>query len=146
MKLTTPALLCALLLLVFGCVSCGNAQPNKQADADPLKEHSIPDSMGCFASVRVFFEGNKVGYLYREAPEFAQDSGWRILAGTESRAFADDPENWRIVDLAAIVALDPPVAELLDLPVGTELERIPNSARFVQINTSQTPSSQQTFP
>jgi hypothetical protein len=39
----------------------------------------------CFATDEIMVRGRRVGYAYREAPDYAEDSGWRFMAGDESR-------------------------------------------------------------
>lgn len=48
---------------------------------------------GCFASDRITVDGARVGYMYREAPDFPKDSGWRLLAGDESDEYMDDADQ-----------------------------------------------------
>jgi hypothetical protein len=43
----------------------------------------------------------------------ADDGGWQFLCGT-----TNDPADGRIVHLGEIVAMDPTVAEVADLPLG----------------------------
>jgi hypothetical protein len=43
----------------------------------------------------------------------ADDGGWQFLCGT-----TNDPADGRIVHLAEMVALDPTVTEVADLPLG----------------------------
>jgi hypothetical protein len=43
----------------------------------------------------------------------ADDGGWQFLCGT-----TNDPADGRIVHLAEIVAMDPSVTEVADLPLG----------------------------
>lgn len=43
----------------------------------------------------------------------ANDGGWQFLCGT-----TNDPADGRIVHLEEIVAMDPTVAEVADLPLG----------------------------
>lgn len=43
----------------------------------------------------------------------ADDGGWQFLCGTTT-----DPEDGRIVHLREIVAMDPTVSEVADIPVG----------------------------
>lgn len=43
----------------------------------------------------------------------ADDGGWQFLCGT-----TDKPEDGRIVHLAEIVAADPSLADVADLPLG----------------------------
>ena len=38
---------------------------------------------GCIATDRIMVDDEKVGYMYRENPDFVGDSGWRFTAGDE---------------------------------------------------------------
>ena len=62
-----------------------------------LKPHEIkaiiPEMGGCFATDKITVEGMKVGYMYREQPDFDSDRGWRFFSGTESQAYVDNSGN-----------------------------------------------------
>jgi hypothetical protein len=77
----------------------------------------------CLASDRITVDGAPVGYCYRETPDFAQDSGWRFLAGDEDQDYADNPDNWSHYDINTIANYDPAIALVLDAPVGSQFER-----------------------
>ena len=64
------------------------------SDMKPLAE----GRGGCFATDMITVEGRKVGYMYREKPDFAEDSGWRFFSGTESQEYLDDPAKTRPED------------------------------------------------
>jgi hypothetical protein len=78
------------------------------------------------ASKRVTEEGHKVGFLYREPPDNAKDSGWRVFAGDESREYIDDATNFAMYNATTIVDLDPEVAVVLgeDYPVAYERDAL----------------------
>lgn len=88
---------------------------------------------GCFATDKITVEGMKVGYMYREEPNEDMDSGWRFFSGTEDQEYVDEPNNTMIYNLNTIANYDIAIIPYLDLPFGSELERIENSNEFVII-------------
>jgi hypothetical protein len=58
--------------------------------------------------------GESPGYLYWEEPEpdAKWDSGWRIFVGDEMQADVDDPSNFQINALEALVAEHPALESL----------------------------------
>jgi hypothetical protein len=74
-------------------------------------------------SVRVLTDGEPVRWLYREAPDDAADSGWRLFAGDESESYLDDPTHARPARLRALLPLDERFAELFASPIGSAFER-----------------------
>ena len=47
----------------------------------------------CFVTNNILYEGRPVGYLYREEPDYEDDSGWRITTGTETDEYMNDSGN-----------------------------------------------------
>lgn len=84
----------------------------------------IPDMGYCFASNKITIDGLKVGYMYREEPTDATDSGWRFFSGTESQAYVDNPDNFKIYDVNTIVNYDDSIIPYLSSSVGTELVKV----------------------
>lgn len=76
------------------------------------------------ATRKITEEGEPIDFMYRDEPEFEGDSGWRFLSGTESQAYADDPNNWVICDLKALSGNDKAIAPYINRPVGTALGRV----------------------
>lgn len=85
---------------------------------------------GCYATDKITVDGELIGFMYREQPEFKDDSGWRFLSGSESQEYADNANNWTIYDTNTIVNYDKSIIPYLEFPIGTELERIKNSDKF----------------
>lgn len=102
----------------------------------PGKEESLVERYlrRCFVSNRVLYDGEKVGYLYREEPVSDDDSGWRITAGSESADYMDDAQNVSYVSLGAVLNLDDRIVGLLDSPVGAEFGFDPASGGFAPID------------
>ena len=90
----------------------------------------IPNYGACLATHKITVDGCKIVYMFREAPNFDNDSGWRFFSGKETQAYVDDPENSGLYDVKTIASYDRAIVPYLHLPVGTELERVPNSNKF----------------
>src|SRR5207237_8887934 len=69
---------------------------------------------GCFATDTITVEGRRVGYMYREPPDFPDDSGWRFFSGTESADYLDDPAHTDIYDVNTIANHDAAIVPLPD--------------------------------
>jgi hypothetical protein len=82
-----------------------------------------PNRGSCFASDLITVSGERVGFMYREAPEDDLDSGWRFLAGSESQEYIDDPGNLAVYDVNTIANYDPDIIPHLDAPAGSAFER-----------------------
>ncbi len=88
---------------------------------------------GCFATDMITVEGRKVGYMYREEPDFDGDSGWRFMAGRESPEYMDDAAIIGIYDVNVVANYDPEIIPLLDAPVGSVFEREDGTGEFVAV-------------
>ncbi|MFC0349937.1 immunity protein Imm33 domain-containing protein [Undibacterium danionis] len=85
----------------------------------------------CFVTLAVLRDRRPVNVLYREALD-AEDierrfSGWTLTAGDESDEYCDDPENWHLVSLGAVLNIDDKFRALLDLPFVREVEYVWNA-------------------
>jgi hypothetical protein len=96
---------------------------------DEIKQ-LIKSTGGCMATDKITVDGELVDFMYREQSDFNADSGWRFLSGTESQEYADNPDNWAIYDTNTIANYDEAIIPYLDLPIGTELERIKGTDKF----------------
>lgn len=77
-------------------------------------------------------EGYQVGYMLREEPFDENDSGWRLMAGNESDAYTNCPDNFIQASMNnVIVKLAPDIEKYLDSRMGTALIRIP-SGEFIE--------------
>lgn len=94
----------------------------------------IEETGGCFATDKILVEGRKVGLMYREPPDFEDDTGWRFLAGDESQKYLDNPDNIGIYDLNTVANYDPDIIPFLDAPVGCALERDNATGEFVEVD------------
>ena len=85
------------------------------------------------ATDKITVEGEPIGYLYREEPNFEADSGWRSFSGSEDQHYVDNPDNSSFYDINTIANYDDAIIPYLDLSMGTELERIKGTGTFTII-------------
>lgn len=93
----------------------------------------IPNMGGCIAPDTITVDGLRVGFMYREKPDFETDSGWRFFSGTETQDYADDSNNFQVYEVNTIANYDKAIIPYLKSPIGTELERKENSNEFVVV-------------
>ncbi|SMC27474.1 hypothetical protein SAMN02745857_02865 [Andreprevotia lacus DSM 23236] len=86
-----------------------------------------------FATDRIVVDGAPVGFMYREEPEDKDDSGWRLLAGDESDEYMDNPKYLGVYKLNTLANYDPSIIPLLDAPVGSAFEKLPDSDEFYEV-------------
>ncbi|HFJ9838478.1 TPA: DUF2185 domain-containing protein, partial [Pseudomonas aeruginosa] len=86
----------------------------------------------CFVTRRVIDEGKAVGYLYREAPEEENDSGWRLMAGDESDDYMNTAGTTAYVSLGSVLNADDSILPLLDAPPGRAFERLADGS-FIEV-------------
>jgi hypothetical protein len=71
--------------------------------------------------------------MYRERPDFEEDSGWRFMSGLESDEYLNDPDNLAIYDVNTIANYDPDIIPFLDAPIGSAFERNSGSGQFRRV-------------
>jgi hypothetical protein len=84
----------------------------------------------CFATDMIVVRGKPVGFMYREAPDNEQDSGWRFMSGLEDQDYMDDDANHGVYDVNTVANYDPTIVPLLDAAVGSVFERTPGARDF----------------
>lgn len=102
----------------------------KSTDIQPLAE----DLGSCFATDRITVDGAKVGFMYREEPDFDDDSGWRFMAGDESQKYLDNPDNLSLYDVNTIANYDPEIIPFLEAPEGCQFERDAKTGEFIEVD------------
>ncbi len=79
----------------------------------------------CMATDRITVDGLPIGYMYREVPDHAQDSGWRFFEGSELPDYLGDAANIEIYDVNTIANYDQSIVPFLNADVGTAYARTP---------------------
>ncbi len=104
---------------------------DKKFKLKPEEIVQLIDPMGgCIATDKITVDGEMVDYMVREEQDNDIDSGWQFFSGTEDQDYVDDPNNSAIYDVNTIANCDRAIIPYLDLPVGTQLERIRGTDKF----------------
>jgi hypothetical protein len=85
----------------------------------------------CFVTNRVLYDGEPVGYFYREEPDREDDSGWRFMVNDETEEYMDNADNTAYVSLGAVLSEDDSFIGFLDFPPGAAFERDAESGQFL---------------
>ncbi|MGB7983943.1 MAG: DUF2185 domain-containing protein [Terracidiphilus sp.] len=94
--------------------------------------HPLAEGRGsCIATDRITVDGLRVGYMYREAPYDAIDSGWHFFSGDESRGYCDNSKNLEIYNVNTIANYGPEIIPFLDKAIGTSWIRN-KSGKFIE--------------
>ena len=101
---------------------------------DPVPSKTDKYLPRCFVTHRVLYDGEPVGYLYREEPDNDEDSGWRIMCGDESEKYMDSPDNISFVSLGAVLREDDRIVDLLEEPIGSAFEFDSETESFVRVD------------
>ena len=92
----------------------------------------------CFSTNKITVDGLLVGYMYREEADFESDSGWRFMAGNESKEYLDLADKLGIYDVNTIANYDPEIIPFLDASVGSAFERDRQTGRFTKLASDNT--------
>ena len=80
-------------------------------------------NLKALVSEMCFAEGEYVRFLYREAADRKEDSGWRMFTGHETQEYNGDPKNVRIVQVGYMLDRDPSLLQPLKEGIGAAFER-----------------------
>lgn len=86
---------------------------------DPVPSITDKYIKRCFVTNNILYDGDLVGYLYREGPDRDDDSGWRFTTGYESDEYMDDFDNFSYVSLGAVLKQDDSIILFLDRETGS---------------------------
>ncbi|MCG7584855.1 DUF2185 domain-containing protein [Photobacterium sp. OFAV2-7] len=100
---------------------------------DPVPSITDKYIKRCFVTNNILYEGKPVGYLYREEPDYDDDSGWRITTGTETDEYMDDPENTSYVSLGVVLREDDSFIALLEYKAGVAFAKDTNG-NFIELD------------
>ena len=98
----------------------------KKPKSDDLDKKRL-EAFGVLAAVSSLCIGPErlpVMYGVREHPNNVSDSGWILSSGRESRQFASDAKNYKLVPLEMMIESDQTLVPMRDWPVGTEVTRL----------------------
>ncbi len=98
---------------------------------DPVASITEKYIKRCFVTHNILYGGRLTGYLYREAPDRDDDSGWRFTAGDETDEYMEDADNLFYVSLGAVLSQDDSFIDLLDRKPGVAFIR-DETGKFVE--------------
>lgn len=90
----------------------------------------LPPIGGCFATDRIMVDGEKIGYMYRECPDFEEDSGWRFFAGDESDEYIDNLWHTGIYEVNTVANYDPDIIPYLNTAAPCAFEKIAGTHKY----------------
>lgn len=89
------------------------------------------EKFGFVMATKMLVEGKrKVRFMYRQAPDNDQDSGWRFFCGDEDDEYVNNPDNIAIYDINTILGIDKSITPYLQAAEGTAFEREDETACF----------------
>jgi len=100
---------------------------------DPIPAISEKYIKRCFVTNNILYEGEAIGYLYREEPDTEDDSGWRFTTGSETDEYMNDSENISYVSLGSVLREDDSVVNLLEHASGIAFVK-DKKGDFVKLN------------
>lgn len=100
---------------------------------DPVPSITDKYIKRCFVTNNILYEGQLVGYLYREEPDKDDDSGWRFATGSESDEYMDDSNNISYVSLGAVLREDDSFVDLLEREEGVAFAK-DEEGNFVELD------------
>jgi hypothetical protein len=74
---------------------------------------------------------------YRVEPYTKEDSGWRLISVGDTEEYMENPMNLVTMTLDEVLAIEPSLKRIKDLPVGSEIQLIQDEhdVRFVDYDT-----------
>ena len=100
---------------------------------DPVPSITEKYIKRCFVTNNILYEGQPVGYLYREEPDKEDDSGWRFTTGSETDEYMDDSNNISYVSLGAVLREDDSFVGLLEREEGVAFAK-DEEGNFVELD------------
>ena len=90
---------------------------------------------GSIVSINILQKKAKLKWCIREEGVNKLDNGWRFLSEIDTDDFLIDPNNMKVCDWGTILEIEPAIAPIFSLPVGTELTLLYEENRKVFVNS-----------
>jgi len=100
---------------------------------DPVPSITDKYIKRCFVTNNILYDGQQVGYLYREEPDNDDDSGWRFTTGTETDEYMDNSDNLSVVSLGAVLREDDSCLLLLEREAGVAFVK-DDKGNFIELD------------
>ena len=78
-------------------------------------------------------KGKPIRFMYREAPDNEEDSGWRMFSGEEDDEYANNASNMKLVNVGYLLDKDPTLLQPLKSKADVAFERTERDAPWQKI-------------
>lgn len=86
---------------------------------------------GSVVSKNILEKKGRIKWCFRENGVNELDNGWRFLSDIDTDEFLETAKHMAICDWGTIIEIEPAVAMIFELPVGTELTlEVENGKKF----------------
>lgn len=97
--------------------------------------HKSMNMGGSIVSRNILEKKGRVKWCFREVSANDIDNGWRFLSEIDTDIFLSNSKNMIVCDWGTIFEIEPAIAPIFDLPVGTELTLEYDGSQKVFLNS-----------
>ncbi len=90
---------------------------------------------GSVVSKNILEKKGRIKWCFRENGVNELDNGWRFLSDIDTDEFLEDAKHMAICDWGTIIEIEPAVAMIYELPVGTELTLEVENGKKIFVNS-----------
>ena len=76
---------------------------------------------GSIASKNILEKHGRIKWCFREEGVNAIDNGWRFLSEVDTDDYLQDASNMVVCDWGTLFEIEPAIAPIFNMPVGTDL-------------------------
>lgn len=84
---------------------------------------------GSIVSKNILEKRGKIKWCFREESVNALDNGWRFLSEIDTDDYLQDTSNMVVCDWGTIFEIEPAIAAIFNMPIGTDLTLMYESQR-----------------
>lgn len=79
---------------------------------------------GSVVSKNILEKNGRIKWCFREESVNSVDNGWRFLSEVDTDVYLQDPSNMIVCDWGTIFEIEPAIAPIFNMPVGTDITLI----------------------
>ena len=84
---------------------------------------------GSVVSKNILEKNGRIKWCFREESVNAVDNGWRFLSEVDTDDYLQDVSNMCVCDWGTLIELEPAIAPIFNMPIGTELTLVYENER-----------------
>ena len=84
---------------------------------------------GSIATKNILERNGRIKWCFREESVNAIDNGWRFLSEVDTDDYLQDVSNMVVCDWGTLFEIEPAIAPIFNMPVGTELTLVYENER-----------------